>query len=234
MGPTRVEAAASGSALRLGSLASGCCVLAPLLERHPEIELDVRSSYAVIDLADEGVDLALRTGAAAGLPGLVSQRLLSSPWCVYATPEYLARHGTPSCPGDLARHRLLGFRTNGSERAGAWRFRSSTPGEGSQLSLDIDAQVVFDDGCAAYDMAASGHGIVWAPEWLASDDLRLGRMAEVMTDWRSDEQVVSMVRRDRKLTPRRLRVVTDTLLAAADRWKDRENRARLAQSHPAV
>ena len=198
-------------------------MLARLLNEHPEIAFDVRSSYATVDLADEGVDLALRTGASTGLPGLISQRLLSSPWCVYAAPSYLARHGTPSCPDDLAAHRLLGFRTDRSGRACVWRFRSVAEGtEDDEIHLDVNTPVVFDDGCAAYDMAVAGHGLVWAPEWLASEDLRLGRMVEVLRDWRSGEQVVSMVRRDRKHTPRRLHIVINALLNAASSWRDRD------------
>ena len=191
-------------------------VLARLLDEHPEISFDVRSSYGLTDLADEGIDLALRTGASTGLPGLVSRRLLSSPWCVCATPAYLARRGTPSSPDDLQTHRLLGFRADRSALAGAWRFGSPVKGGGStEFRLDIDAPVVFDDGCAAYDMAAAGHGLVWAPAWLASEDLRHGRMVEVLAAWRSGEQIVSIVRRDRRHTPRRLHVVIDALLAAA-------------------
>ena len=198
-------------------------VLAPLLDEHPEIIFDVRSSYALVDLADEGVDLAIRTGASAGLSGLISQRLLSSPWCVYATPAYLARRGTPSSPDDLRSHRSLGFSTGRSGQAGAWQFRSPIVGEEtSEFRFDLDTQVVFDDGSAAYEMAAAGHGLVWAPEWLASDDLRLGRMVEVLAAWRSGEQIVSMVRRDRRHTPRRLRIVIDALRAAASTWPNRD------------
>ena len=94
--------------------------------------------------------------------------------------------------------------------------------ETGEYRLDLDSQLVFDDGCAAYEMAAAGHGLVWAPRWLAGEDLRLGRMVEVLTAWRSYEQVVSMVRRDRRHTPRRLRIVIDTLLAAACSWRDHD------------
>ena len=151
-----------------------------------------------------------------------SQRLLSSPWCVYATPAYLAHRGTPLSPDDLTRHRLIGFRTDRGGSAAPWRFRSpALEKDGGLLGIDVDAPIVFDDGCAAYDMAAAGQGLVWAPEWLASGDLKLGRVIEVLADWRSDEQIVSIVRRDRRLTPRRIRVVLDALKAAADLWQDR-------------
>ena len=196
-------------------------VLGRMLEEHPEIELDIRSAYAIVDLADEGFDLALRTGAAAGLQGLSSRPLLSSAWCVYAAPAYLERHGVPADPSELATHRLLGFRADPRGRAAPWRFRNPGKAPPDQLSLDVAAPIVFDDGCAAYDMALAGNGLVWAPEWLASEDLSAGRMVEVLADWRAEEQTVSVVRRHRRLPTGRVRVVMDALKEAAAIWEVR-------------
>lgn len=64
-------------------------------------------------------------------------------------------------------------------------------------------------------MAGRGYGIVWAPEWLALDDLRNGRVVEVLRPWRSGETCLSIVCRKRRLTPRRIRVVIDFLREAA-------------------
>ena len=193
-------------------------VLGRLVEQHPEIEIDVRCAYALVDLADEGIDLALRTGASHGLPGLFSQRLLTSGWRVYASPDYLARHGEPLSPNDLSRYRLLGFGAGG--RARAWRFRSpAKEGWGDHFTIDVKTRIVFDDGCAAYEMAVAGHGLVWAPEWLAREDVEAERIAEVLADWRSEEEIVSVVRRERRLTPRRVSVVLTFLKQAADRWQ---------------
>ena len=201
-------------------------VLSGLLEEHPEIKLDIRSSYALADIADEGIDLALRTGAMDGLPGLFSQRLLSSPWCVYAAPDYVARHGAPLHPSDLAQHRLLGFSANRNGRASPWQFRRFAGDEGGgQGSIVVNAPIVFDDGCAAYEMALAGCGLAWAPEWLATEDLQRGCVVEVLRSWRSDEQIVSIVRRDRRLTSRRLSIVLEALQEAAERWQSRRTLA---------
>ncbi len=211
-------------------------VLPRLLEAHPEIRVEIQASYNLVDLADEGVDLALRTGALAGLPGHVSQALFSSPWCAYATPGYLARRGTPSRPDDLAGHDLIGFRNSGDGRVVAWRFQDpAAGGEGgavrhdaqarvvfdprARVVFDPRARVVFDDGPAAYGMACNGYGIVWAPEWLALGDVRRGRVVEVLREWRSGEMLMSMVRRERRLTPRRVKVVIDFLGEAAKLWQ---------------
>ncbi len=203
-------------------------VLPRLLDAHPEIHVEIQASYDLVDLADEGVDLALRTGALAGLPGHVSQALFSSPWCAYATPGYLARRGAPSCPDDLAGHDLIGFRNSATGRVGAWRFQDPTASdEGgavrhdaqARIVFDPHARIVFDDGSTAYDMACSGYGIVWAPEWLALDDVRRGRVVEVLGKWRSGEMLMSVLRRERRLTPHRVRVVIDFLGEAAKFWQ---------------
>ena len=195
-------------------------VLPRLLDAHPEIRVEIQASYDLVDLADEGVDLALRTGPLAGMPGLVGRVLLSSPWCAYAAPGYLARRGTPSSPDDLAGHDLIGFRNSATGRIGAWRFHNPIArGKSGAVLHDADARIVFDDGSLAYGMACQGHGIVWAPQWLALSDERQGRVVEVLKEWRSGEMPVSIVTRERRQTPQRVRVVIDFLCHAAKLWK---------------
>ena len=198
-------------------------VLPRLLDAHPEIHVEIHASYDLVDLADEGVDLALRTGQLAGLPGHVSQALFSSPWCAYATPGYLARRGTPSSPDKLADHDLIGFLNSATVRVGAWRFqRPGDDDESGMVRHDANARIVFDDGSAAYDVACNGYGIVWAPEWLALGDVRSGRVVEVLREWRSAEMLMSIVRRERRLTPQRIRVVIEFLCEAAKLWHIRK------------
>ena len=197
-------------------------VLPRLLDAHPEIHVEIQASYDLIDLAEEGVDLALRTGPLAGLPGHVSQALFSSPWCAYATPGYLARRGAPLSPDELAGHDLIGFRNSGNGLVGAWRFQNpAARDEGGIVRHDPHARIVFDDGSAAYDMACNGYGIVWAPEWLALADLRRGRVVEVLKEWRSGAMLMSVVRRERRLTPQRIRTVIGFLDEAAKSWQAR-------------
>jgi len=152
-------------------------VLPRLLAKHPEIRVDIRSSDSMTDLADEGVDLALRTGRIDGIPGHVSQTLMTFPWTACATPAYLAGREMPSSPADLADHELIGFRNSGTGRLEAWRFRSTVRGsEDATARHEPDARMIFDDALTAWDMARNSHGIAWAPAWLALDDLRRGRV----------------------------------------------------------
>lgn len=191
--------------------------LPALTDAHPEIQLDVRINYRHVDLAEEGVDLALRGGAVAGLPGHVVQRLFSFGWRAYASPDYVARRGAPRTPAELGDHDLVGFRGEG--RVAPWRFRHPVTGAATTaLHRDGEARIVFEDGPSAYDWARGGRGIVWAPEWLAWDDLRERRIVEVLDDWRSRDVIaMSVLRRSRQL-PRRTRIVLDFLRECAKGW----------------
>ncbi len=195
--------------------------LPPLLDAHPGIQVDVQGSYRPVDLAEQGVDIALRAGRVAGLPGHVVQELLASPWCAYAAPPYLAARGVPLSPDDLRRHVIIGFRNAGTGRAGDWMFHDpNADGEAGLRRYEARADITFDDGPAAYDLACFGHGIVWAPQYLALNDVRCGRMVEVLAAWRSASMTVSIVRRERRLTPLRIRTVIDHLLQNAGSWRD--------------
>ena len=90
------------------------------------------------------------------------------------------------------------------------------------VRYDAQSRLIFDDGSAAYEMACNGYGIVWAPEWLALDDLRRGRVVEVLNAWRSGEMLMSIIRREHRLTPQRIRLVIDFLCEAAKGWQARE------------
>lgn len=186
---------------------------------HPDIILDVRGSDGMVDLADEGVDIALRTGRVVGTPGHIMRTLFSFPFTACATPDYLARRGTPSTPRDLGNHDLIGFRNSGTGRVQPWRFRSTTSEQEVGETAHVpDARIVFDDALSAWEVARTGHGIAWAPEWLARNDLRSGCVAEVLKTWRSEEMPMSLLRRDRKLTPKRIESVIAFLVQAAGDW----------------
>ncbi|MFC2504389.1 MAG: LysR family transcriptional regulator, partial [Cardiobacterium sp.] len=78
--------------------------------RYPHIQLELSLCDGIINILDAGYDLGIRFGDTLE-EGMVARRLLS-PFAegLYAAPEYLARHGTPQTPDDLARHRLIGYR----------------------------------------------------------------------------------------------------------------------------
>lgn len=191
--------------------------LPAFMRQHPNIHLEIQFGDEIVDLAARGIDIALRTGKLGGWPGYVSRELFRFPWMACAAPEYLEAHGTPATPAGLADHALIGFRNQGSGQIDNWRFKS--PVDGQALRYVPRATHVFDDGGSAWAVARAGVGIAWAPAWLGLDDLRAGRVVEILKDWRTPDAPLYTVRLQRRLTPRRTQTVMDFIASLASAWR---------------
>ncbi|WP_420138373.1 LysR substrate-binding domain-containing protein [Sphingomonas sp.] len=194
-------------------------VLAPLLASfriaHPDIALDVRASNDFVSLADEGIDLALRSGPLEGIPGHVQQRWFAFPWIFCAAPAYLARMGTPSTIEELSEHDLIGFRNLRTGQVQGWPFRTA---DGESGRFAPAARLVFDDGDSGWQACLAGAGISCTPLYLADQPLRAGQATELLKAHRDDPVAVSIIRRERRLTPRRVTTLIDYLLDRAPRF----------------
>jgi DNA-binding transcriptional LysR family regulator len=180
-------------------------MLTALRRLHPDIRFDLRASNALLDLAEHGVDLAIRTGPLDNVPGHVPITWFTFPWVVCAAPAYLDGRRPLRTPADLADHDLIGFRATEDGLVRAWTFRE--PGTEARLRIAPEPIAVFDDGETGWRAALDGLGIARAPLFLAAGALREGRMVEVLRPWRDDDMLVSILRRETRLTPARVETV---------------------------
>lgn len=186
-------------------------VIAPLMGQLPAgVRLDVRVTNELVDLADEGIDLAIRTGPLTKLPGHLGQTWFKAPWVMCATPGYLKR--VPRTIDELADHQLIGFRNRRSGRIEPW------PHKGGRF--EPDARLAFDDGDAVWEAMLAGAGIACAPLYLAAPALRDGRAVEVLPKLRGPEFTVSLVRRERRLVPARVKTLIAFLVRHAPSFRD--------------
>ncbi len=184
-------------------------MLPSFLAEHPLVRLDLRATDAIVDLADAGVDLALRSGSLAGVPGHVGLPWFRFAWVACASPAYLARRGIPRTPEDLGSHDLIGFRNVRTGLVEGWQLA------GTRSPLPASAwHVVLDDAEAAWRAALAGIGIAWAPEWLAAEALASGTMVEVLEDRRSRMTPMSILRRRDNPVPARVKAVVTFLRAS--------------------
>ena len=190
--------------------------LPALLRAHPGIELDLKVDDSQLDLAAEGVDIAIRLGTSDGQPGLVTRKLISFPWVLCAAPRYLEAMGDLASPGDLARHHQIGFRDAGSGQLMTWQF--ADPVGGGCVRHVPRNRLVVEDMTTIWAMVVGGLGTAWLPAWCGLDDLREGRVVELLRDWRAPETAVHAAMLDRRLVPRRTRGVLDSLAEAATAW----------------
>ena len=158
-----VRAAPSGTLRVDMPIVFGRNVMLPLLARlvqaHPGLELDVRLSDAYVDLVEDGIDVAVRTGTLSDST-LVARRFASQDLVLCAAPAYLARRGTPRRVEDLAAHDPILFRMPSSGRDRPWQLGAN----GETVTLHPVARLRFNDGEAMVQAALLGLGIAQVPD----------------------------------------------------------------------
>lgn len=176
----RLQAEPSGK-LRISSLNSLIeAVIAPLLpeflQRYPKVELEIVTSDRVVDLADEGFDLALRISSSPG-PLLVARRLAPIHFVICATPEYLVRHGRPQHPQELLQHNCLGF-------PGALERDFEFMRAGEQIRVPIQGNFRVNNFSTLRQLALAHAGITLLPTYTIGADLAEGRLVAPLLEWR--------------------------------------------------
>jgi len=172
--------------------------------RHPEITMDLQLTHRLIDLVEEGVDVAIRITAPKD-SALIARRLAPAPIIAVASPDYLARAGSPERPEALRAHACL-VDTNFRER-GRWRFRV----DGQLVIVDVDGPFRVNSPTAVRDLAADGHGIALVPAFLATEALAAGRLVEVLAGMPSFDWAITAVYPRRRFLPGKVRAFIDHL-----------------------
>ncbi|EYF06140.1 LysR family transcriptional regulator [Chondromyces apiculatus] len=150
-------------------------ILLDLARHHPQLELEVSLTDRVIDLVEDGIDLAVRVGPLASSAGLMSRRLGTQVMVVCAAPSYLAERGTPTTLADLDLHQNIAYgRDSGIVQ---WRFADAG---GRERTTAIKSRIRFDDLEVIADATLAGAGIAWLPCWLVADRLREGTLVRVL------------------------------------------------------
>jgi DNA-binding transcriptional LysR family regulator len=179
----------------------------PFAAAHPQVALDITLSDRVVDLVDEGYDLAIRITA---LPSsmLVSRKLASTRMVLCASPRYLRRHGKPKHPHELAEHSVISYTywSTGDD----WRFT----GPKGPVSVMTKSRIHTNNGDTCRRAALAHQGVILQPDFLIGEDLRRGDLVELMPAYRSIELDVHAVWPSRKHLPLKTRRLIDFLATA--------------------
>lgn len=187
------------------------CV-APLLldlsRRYSELRIEASFTDRVLDLVEEGFDLAVRVGPLPDSSRLVARRLGVQRMGVCAAPEYLARHGRPKTARELEDHVAIAYVTNG--RSVPWRVYGE---DGLIIEPRISSRLRFDDLEAIADATIAGMGIGWLPCWLIAREVEARRLELIMSgDQVVADQIHAVWPRMGQL-PLKVRVAVDALLS---------------------
>ncbi len=171
--------------------------LPALLAAHPRLRVELAADDRLVDIVREGVDIAIRTGSPGG-DGLVARPLGQHTRALYAAPAYLARHGVPAHPDDLAAHRLVANSAN--PLLNRWPFLIG----GQVVERVADGPVRTDNTAVVLGAALAGLGIARLNRSVAEPQVQAGRLARVLEAFvpLAPNPILAVMRPDRQRLPK--------------------------------
>jgi DNA-binding transcriptional LysR family regulator len=150
-----------------------------LTTENPDIEVELSVDGGLTDIVAERFDAGVRLGER------LEKDMIAVPigpklrMAAVASPGYLAEHGTPRTPGDLAHHRCINLRFVSSGSLYVWEFEKN----GRELKVKVEGQLVLNDVDLSVDAAIAGHGIAFMIEDHVAPEMAEGRLVRVLEDW---------------------------------------------------
>jgi DNA-binding transcriptional LysR family regulator len=177
-------------------------VVLDFLERHPAIDVRLLLVDRVVDLIDEGFDVAVRI---AHLPdsSLAAVRVGAVRRVVCASPAYLERHGVPRHPADITRHTVVTF--GAAEQSQDWAFRLGARTERVQPR----SRLIVNAADVAVAAAIAGRGLTRVLTYQASGEVRAGRLVKVLTDFEPAPLPIHLVHAGGRRVSARARAFVD-------------------------
>ncbi len=176
------------------------------LARYPALKLDLDLNDRLVDIIREGFDLAVRGSAQLEDSSLVARPLTVMRYVVCGSLAYLAEHGAPATPAELAAHNCIRFSL--SSEADTWEFR-----QGAQVErVAVDARYAVSSSLAVRDALRAGAGLSLIPRAYVAEDLDQGRLQPVLQDWQTPERTLYAVYPSRQHMAPKIRAFIEFLV----------------------
>jgi DNA-binding transcriptional LysR family regulator len=179
-------------------------LLPEFLERYPDVHFDLVMTDREVDLVDERIDVAIRFGHLREST-LIARKLAVSRRVICASPDYLARHGTPCSPADLAHHNCLTLSTR--PEFNVWEF-----GDRPEDHLRVTGNVELNQADALYDACLAGIGLARVAGYLVEADIKAGRLVPVLTKQLKEASTLYVVYPHRRHLSPKVRAFVDFLV----------------------
>jgi LysR family transcriptional regulator for bpeEF and oprC len=163
-------------------------VMGDFRKRFPGIRLELGCSDRPVDLVEQGVDCALRGGALLD-QNLIARRIGTMHFITCASPKYLAKHGRPKHPNDLAKHVCLNYFSTLTGRIMDWDFEK----DGEQLKLPLEGPLAVNDSSVYMDACLAGLGVAQLPTSLVRQEIERGALEIVLGEWMSEPMPLHVV-----------------------------------------
>ena len=162
-------------------LGFGRSYIAPLIsefaKRNKSVEVQLTLTDRPLVMADEAIDIGIRFGEVPD-SRLIARRIAANRRLICAAPTYIAKHGRPETPDDLAKHACIVLRQNETGQ-GLWKFTRGNKG----FTVKVRGALSSNDGEVALKWALDGHGVVMRAEWDLAKYIRSGRLELLLEDY---------------------------------------------------
>ncbi|WP_343674766.1 LysR family transcriptional regulator [Paraburkholderia heleia] len=189
----------------------GRLIVAPalpaFLNAYPRIDVEIGATDRAVDLIEERIDCALRVGTL-NQSELIARPIGDLTLINVASPAYLARHGIPRDPGDLAQHIPVGYASPSSGRLAQWEWADGD----TVRTLAIKGRVTVNNAEAYIACCLAGLGLIQIPAYDVEAHIRAGELVEVMPEFRAAPMPVTLLYPHRQHLSRRFQVFADWLV----------------------
>jgi DNA-binding transcriptional LysR family regulator len=185
-------------------------VLNDYLRQWPGLRAELWFTDRFVDLVEDAFDLAIRIGAPKEDSQMLTRTVAWRQFIVCASPDYLAKRGTPMAPRELIDHDTIMYAVG--EQPRPWRLHTDDGPHAYEgpARLDIDSYEVMRE------LALAGFGLTFLPNYILADELRVGTLVEVLRDHRPPPDPIRLVYPSRRHLAPRTRAFIDLL---AQRWE---------------
>ncbi|MFL6673266.1 MAG: LysR family transcriptional regulator [Massilia sp.] len=183
--------------------------------KYPEVDVQLQLSVDPPPLTEDQFDVCIRFGEPADAR-VIARRLAPNRRLLCASPKYLARHGEPKTPLDLARHNCISIR-QGDEAYGLWRLVPAREGGRGAQAVKVRGNLTTNDGEIAVNWALDGHGILMRAEWDIERFLKSGRLVQVLPQYKTPDADIYAVYPQRHQLSARIRTFVEFLSQTFDR-----------------
>lgn len=184
-------------------------VISQFVSAYPQVSVQLQLSVVPPPLTDDAYDVCVCFGEPPDAR-VIARYLAPNRRLLCATPDYLARRGTPITPHDLTKHDCISIR-QGDEAYGVWRLTNRRGGAGKTEAIRINGKLATNDGEIAVKWALDGHGILMRAEWDIKEYLADGRLVTVLPDYTTPGADIYAFYAQRHQFSTRIRVFVDFL-----------------------
>ena len=181
-------------------------VLDDFLKQHQELQLDMILDDRLVNLMNEGVDLAVRIGRLEDST-LIARRLAPARMVLCASPDYLQQHGEPDHPAQLTHHQGLSY--SNMPESQHWAFKD---GNGQTISVRLPLRLRANNGDYLLQAAIDGLGVLNSPSFIAYEAIEQGKLKPILSDFQLDDIGIYAIYPAQRHLPRRVRELIDFLV----------------------